>query len=179
MYKMIILILFALCVFDVRATTVCAQTDKVVIGLSPATVPTSSVADNENSEWRVHYEGIGTVSGISSCARFFSDSTKCPEGNPGYFGNGIGRYYGGCPVAQYGYNAKSNYQGRRDGRYCWCKITRPFETEWVSIWLYGADCSTNCATYCTKAGMTQNYETFRSGVFGTTGMDDDYTVLFK
>jgi hypothetical protein len=174
MYKIISVILFGLVVCDAGATTMCAQDDKVVIGLNYATAPTSYVADNEKSEWRVHYDGIGTISGISSCANFFSDLDKCPyNGSTGWF------YYSACPFAQSGYDAKSNYQGRRDGQRCWCKITRPFESEWVTIWLYGADCPTKCAEYCASAGLVDNYSSFRYGVFGVIGMDDDYTVSFK
>ena len=180
MYKIISVILFGLVVCDAGATTMCAQDDKVVIGLNYATVPTSYVADNEKSEWRVHYDGIGTISGISSCARFFSDSTKCPNDySNSYFGNSAGTYYSACPFAQSGYDAKSNYQGRRDGQNCWCKITHPFESEWVSIWLYQNDCPTNCATYCANTGIRGDYLGFRSGIMAATGMDDDYTVSFK
>lgn len=176
MYKIISIILFGLVICDAGATTMCAQDDKVVIGLDYLTTPTSYEADNENSEWRVYYDGIGTISGISSCANFFSDGNKCDNENRGYFGNAVGTYYSGCPFAEGGNDAKSNYQGRRDGQSCWCKITRPFESEWVSIWLYGENCPTNCATRCANIGLVSGYWNFRPAIIATTAMDDDYTV---
>lgn len=179
MRRLILFLLTCVYVGNAGATTVCAQTDKVVIGLHYATVPISYEADNENSEWRVHYDGIGTVSGVSSCVPFFSDGTKCDNENRGYFGNGIGLFYGGCPFAQSGHDAKSNYQGRRDGNMCWCKITHPFESEWISIWLYEANCATTCAKGCASSGIVQNYMNFRYSAIMVTGMDDDYTISFK
>ena len=182
MYKIISVILFGLVVCDAGATTMCAQDDKVVIGLNYATVPTSYVADNEKSEWRVHYEGIGTISGISSCANLVADcSNHVPDWRNELLGiNGTWNgYWAGCPYAIDGYDAKSNYQGRRDGNNCWCKITRPFESEWVYLYIYNKDCATNCAQECATRGMIDNFYGFRAAIIASTTIDDDYTVSFK
>ena len=180
MYKIISVILFGLVVCDAGATTMCAQDDKVVIGLNYATVPTSYVADNEKSEWRVYYDGIGTISGISSCANF---SGGCAEFDWKNESMGINStwtgYWAGCPYAEGGNDAKSNYQGRRDGKICWCKITRPFETEWVHLYIYNIDCATNCAQECAARGMIDNFYGFRPLIIASTTMDNDYTISFK
>lgn len=172
MYKIISIILFGLVICDAGATTMCAQDDKVVIGLGYATTPTSYEADNENSEWRVHYDGIGTISGISSCVPFGKDC----EGKSGWIAELGGLFWAGCPYAAGGNDAKSNYQGRRDGNYCWCKITRPFESEWVYLYIYNADCATNCASECAVRGITDNFYSFRPAIIATTAMEDEYTV---
>ena len=179
MRRLILFLLTCVYVGNADATTVCAQTDKVVIGLHYASAPTSYDTNAETAEWRVHYDKVGTISGISSCVSFITNSTKCPNDWVGYFGNGIGVYYSGCPFAPDGYDAKSNYQGRRDGGNCWCKVTHPFESEWIYIHTYGASCPDKCPEYCANNGFIGNYQNFRYAAIMVTGMDDDYTISFK
>lgn len=170
MYKIISIIVFGLVICDAGATTMCAQDDKVVIGLNYATTPTSYEADNENSEWRVYYDGIGTISGISSCANFGRDSTYCTIDKQ-FDGIPIQDNAYGCSEAAAGYDKNSNYQGRRDGNNCWCKLMRPFESGWIVVMGGCANCATSCADY-----FKGNTYSSRNTFFYTIGMDDDYTV---
>ena len=43
-----------------------------------------------------------------------------------------------------------NYYTHNDGDYCWCKMTHPFESGWVSTHLYPQDkpCEVGCAKNC-------------------------------
>lgn len=174
MYKIISIILFGLVICDAGATTMCAQDDKVVIGLGYATTPTSYEADNENSEWRVHYDGIGTISGISSCANFYRDGTYCQPNYHRVDNIVFEDNHYGCSKAAAGYDKNSNYQGRRDGNVCWCKITRPFESGWITVNIDGT-CASACAIHCAHYFQTNPYGT-RNTFFYTIGVEDEYTV---
>lgn len=162
----VVIVLFLFC-FNAYATTVCARDDIVTIGLAEVTNPTSVVYDNDAFEWRVYYNGFGTVTGISSCAPFGVDTVLCPNGNQPVF-----KQYSGCPYAQSGADVNTNFQGRNDGNLCWCKIIHPFESKWVNIWIYTASCTESCAQYCARSGMMGNHGAFRSSIMATVGMDD-------
>ncbi len=164
--KRIMIILLSLYCFCANGATVCARDNNVVIGLAPK-APTSVSYDNGSYEWRVFYNGFGTVSGISSCISLDSDTTKCPN-----IVNGVFSQYAGCPYAKNGADTNANFQGRDDGNRCWCKIIHPFESKWVNIWTYSNKCNETCAKYCASDGMKDNYNNFRVSILATVGMDE-------
>ena len=138
MTRVLVIIVLILNTFYAGAATVCTRNDKVVIGLSGAA--TSSEYDIESFSWRVYFDGVGMLSGVSSCSSLYTDVNGCESaGYSGYFG---------CYLARGGKDTNINFQGRNDGPYCWCKAVHPFETKWYYLHLYNADCPTNCAKMC-------------------------------
>lgn len=153
-----VLVLYTFCA---GATTMCVRNDKVVFGVSSQQAPTVVAYDEDTAEWSVYFDGVGVVSGVASMAPFTSDDARC-----GHY-SAIFRVHGGCPYAKNA-DVNTNYQGRKDGNQCWCKITHPFESGWAHINSTGIVCVQACA----DKGMVQNYETFRSSIFATVGMDE-------
>ena len=160
-YMVFVIMLYTCCA---NATTVCARNDVVTIGLKATEQPTSVAYDNDKFEWRAYYKDFGTVTGVASCSPI--NSGDCPS--PWYWGFG-------CPFAASGTDPDSNFQGRKDGRYCWCKVTHPFESKWVTMWLYGAVCVENCAAACANRF---NHNTpsddlpYKRRLFMTVAMDE-------
>ena len=157
-----VLVLYTFCA---GAMTMCVRNDKVVFGVSSQQAPTAVAYDNDTAEWSVYFDGVGVVSGVSSCAPWSFDGTKCVEGAR------IFSSYSGCPYAK-GADVNKNYQGRKDGSYCWCKITHPFESWWVYVHLYTGDCASNCPTACASQGMVGNHTSFRPSIMATVGMGE-------
>ena len=170
MTRILTVIILFLSVFCAHATPVCTRNDKVVIGLSSQQVPTLVAYDNEAFEWSVYYNGVGVVRGVSSCSTLnFSLSGVTGPWNA----DGFGALYTSGAVL-----ASANFQGRRDGSYCWCKITHPFESEWAFMHLYGVSCVANCAAYCSAGAnglsATSSYgRNVKNALFFSVAMADE------
>ena len=166
MIRVWVFLVFVLCSFCANATTVCSRNDKVVIGLGYMMRPTSVVADNDTFEWRAFYDGLGTISGIASCTNLERNGPRCAE-------EGFSEYFG-CSYEKYGQDTNANYQGNKSGRYCWCKITHPFESKWVFEHIYTDECATKCASHCAGGNGIKSTDSkvFRKGIFFTVGMDE-------
>ena len=153
-----VLVLYAFCA---GATTMCVRNDKVVFGVSSQQAPTVVAYDEDTAEWSVYFDGVGVVSGVASMAPFDVDDTRCAHYAK------IFAIYAGCPYAK-GADVNENYQGRKDGSICWCKITHPFESGWINVNSTGLACVKACA----DRGMAQNYNNFRNSIMATVGMGE-------
>ncbi len=154
MTRILTVVILILSVFCAHATTVCTRNDKVVIGLSSRQVPTLVAYDNDMSEWSVYYDGVGVVRGV------FSRSSIAPKN-----GNEYGYLY-----AADGTLARGNYQGRNDGRYSWCKITHPFESEWFYVPSTLASSPSGCVALISTHGSS---DVTRGRVFQSVAMADE------
>ena len=109
--------------------------------LDPDTEPTGYTYDASNMTWNVTAP-YGDVSGIASC-----NSTS-------------GLYAWAYP--QYDFNQSST------GVHCWCKMTSPTTSAWVSHYDHGSasDCASRCASYC--GSYVRFPGGFRGGFFGSS-----------
>ena len=129
-----------LCLLTVfaNAATFCAKPDKIVLGASVSNRPTAT--SSTGFDWSAYIPEFGTIRGVSSCSTLTRDSSvnlhDCR--NSGYWGH----------VAASNGDANENYYGRDDGNKCWCKMTHPFESGWVSSHIYSLPCEVECAIAC-------------------------------
>ena len=129
-----------------NATTMCVTSDNTNIILDPSIQGTSSTKDEATKTWTVTFP-YGTVSGIATC-----NSTS-------------GTYARAYPE----YNFDNNHASS-EGVYCWCRMTSPVRSAWVSAHdpSSASVCASNCAGNCgynVRAGSL-----FRGGMYNTAGM---------
>lgn len=121
--------------------TFCAKSDKIVLGASVLNRPTATTSTG--FDWSAYIPEFGTIRGVSSCSTLKADSSVNLHGCD--TGSGYNR-----TSASNG-DVNDNYYTRNDGNLCWCKMTHPFESGWVSTHLYGASgmlCEVECAIAC-------------------------------
>lgn len=122
--------------------TFCAKSDKIVLGADFANSKATGGA-SAGFDWSINLENIGVVRGVSSCS-----SLKPLEAQYDCAGSDVQPYWGQLTASNGDVN--ENYYGRDDGNKCWCKMTHPFESGWVHLYIYNTDCSVNCASNCVK-----------------------------
>lgn len=152
-------------------TTFCAKSDKIVLGADFASSKATGGA-SAGFDWSINLENIGVVRGVSSCS-----SLKPLEAQYDCAGSGVQKYWGQLTASNGDVN--ENYYGRNDGGNCWCKMTHPFESGWVHMFIYNADCSVNCASRCVDylssrtVSVNQNYgDRTWACMLATVGLND-------
>lgn len=140
---MLIIFLFVVCASG-RASTFCAKSDMVVLGVNYENTKSTGY-QSSGFDWRINLDGFGVVSGVASCSNLKPDTTSVALHNC-LGGNRPASNWGGTAATNGDVN--DNFYGRSDGQNCWCKMMHPFESGWVYLYIYQADCATNCAAEC-------------------------------
>ena len=132
-------------VTNTNATTMCVTDDMEQVILDPSIDGTDKGQSTTEQTWWADFD-YGRVNGIATC-----NSTQ-----------------GMSATAYPEYNFDNNHASS-EGVYCWCRMTSPVRSAWVSRHEYGSasECASRCASYC--GSNVRDYSIFRGGVFGSAG----------
>ena len=157
-------------------TTFCAKSDKIVLGANMKNGPKSGTGVGAGFDGAVHVPDFGVVRVIASCSTLRPDQdvdvNNCRKMWGQSYDSDLNTNWGHV-AASIG-DVNENYYGRNDGNKCWCKMTHPFESWWVSTHIYSMPCEVECAIACAgnlKASSGGQDSLFRC-MLATVGLND-------
>lgn len=158
MNKILIAGLMLLMPYVTNALDMCVRDSAMVVSLDPAVGGSSNKKNASEMTWSVTFS-YGTIYGEATC--LFDADGKPSDISAGVYTNERGEMLAN----------DDTFVQRKDGGYCWCRMTHPALSRWVyaPAWtgLSVANCVANCVEYCTYH-ITGNYS-MRSGLFGSVG----------
>jgi len=146
MFSIIIGIVICGTTTPTNATTMCITNDNTSIILDPSIEGTGYTRDDATMTWTVTFD-YGTVSGIATC-----NSTS-----------------GTLKRAYPSYNFDNDHAGST-GIYCWCRMTYPVRSAWVSWYEFSskATCASLCARRCGDY-LQKDHLDYRESVYNSAG----------
>ena len=155
--KKIIIVLCCFITFGVGATEMCARNDTIVVPLD-ATVPGTGYGYNAVEwMWWATFE-YGKIYGTATCLSKAEVAELLPSDDDELLGRS-------------GKDAAAQESGGADNRtQCYCKLTHPMSSRWVS---HNSNSASGCAFYCVSscAVNARDKVGLRSGLFGSVGAD--------
>ena len=167
MRKILLILCAILTTTSANATQMCARRDTTVIPLDAAAGASAAYNDERENMWWVVF-GYGNIYGIAACLSepeiqeyvptWSSSNGKTPPPNDLLTDTEELWGRGGTYILD-----GTEY----DRKYCYCKLTHPMSSNWVSIATLPGTCGSTCYTYCKSAISTQY--TQRVKMFPTIG----------
>ena len=119
-----IIVIFMMCTLPIASysANMCVKDDAYVIVLDPQIAGTVISNDTTNKTWSTQFP-YGVISGIGTCSNVVNSTA-------------------GTPATDQTAISVTN----TTGAYCYCKMLRPFESQWIFIFKYvhSGACSASC-----------------------------------
>ena len=157
MKNVLVVSLMLLMPYVANALDMCVRDSAMGVSLDPAVGGSSDKMNVSEMTWSVTFS-YGTIYGEATC---LSDTDGKPSGDMGVYTNDRGEMLAN----------DDTFVQRKDGGYCWCRMTHPA----LSLWVYApawaglnvSTCVANCVEYCVYQ-IKRDYS-MRSGLFGSVG----------